>query len=53
MKDSFLNWQVSYNTYCQLSKNKLNKGKVNFYLCRHANHGDLPFIADYVPNSLL
>lgn len=52
LKDSFLDWQASYDIYYQLNKNKLNKDKINLYLCRQADHGDLPFIADYVPNSL-
>lgn len=52
LNDNFLDWRASFRTYLQLSKNKLNKGKINLYLCRYADHGDLPFIADYVPNSL-
>lgn len=52
LKDSFLDWRASFRSYYQLSKSKLNRGKVNLYLCRYADHGDLPFMADFVPNSL-
>lgn len=52
LKDSFLDWRASFNLYFQLNKSKLNNDRVNFYLCRYADHGDLPFMADYIPNSL-
>jgi pimeloyl-ACP methyl ester carboxylesterase len=52
LEDSVLNWQASSNIYYQLTKDKLNKGKINLYFCNNADHGDLPFIADFVPNSL-
>ena len=52
LEDSMLDWRASFDIYCQLTKDKLNKGKVNLYLCSDADHGDLPFIADFVPNSL-
>jgi len=52
LEDSVLNWRASSKIYHQLIKDKANKGKVNLYLCNNADHGDLPFIADFVPNSL-
>jgi hypothetical protein len=52
LEDSVLDWRATSNIYHQLIKEKSNKGKVNLYFCRNADHGDLPFIADFVPNSL-
>jgi dipeptidyl aminopeptidase/acylaminoacyl peptidase len=52
LEDAVIDWRASFKLHYQLSKSKLNKKKVNLYLCRHADHGELPFISDYVPNSL-
>jgi hypothetical protein len=52
LEDAIINWQSSFRIHWQLSKNKLNKNKINLYLCRHADHGEFPFLGDYVPNSL-
>lgn len=52
LEDSMLDWRASSNIYHQLTKDKLNKGKINLYFCSNADHGDLPFIADFVPDSL-
>ena len=52
LEDAVIDWRASFKLHYQLSKNKLNKNKINLYLCRHADHGELPFISDYVPHSL-
>ena len=52
LEDAVIDWRASFKLHYQLNKNKLNKNKINLYLCRHADHGELPFISDYVPNSL-
>jgi hypothetical protein len=52
LEDAVINWQASFKLHYQLSKNKLNKNKINLYLCRHADHGELPFLGDNIPNSL-
>jgi len=36
-----------------LQENKSSKKKVILYLCRHADHGEVSFIGDYLPKSLL
>ncbi|CAG8440131.1 11514_t:CDS:10 [Ambispora leptoticha] len=50
LEDSMLDWRASSSVYYQLIKDKANRGKINLYFCRDADHGDLPFIADFVPN---
>ncbi|CAI2172092.1 12612_t:CDS:2 [Funneliformis geosporum] len=53
LEDSMLDWRATSNIYHQLTKDKkLNKGKINLYLCSNADHGDLPFIADFVPDKV-
>jgi hypothetical protein len=52
LEDAVIGWQASSKIYYQLNKNKLNKSKVNLYLCRNADHGELPFLGDNIPNSL-
>jgi hypothetical protein len=52
LDDAVIDWQSSFKLHRQLSKNELNKNKVNLYLCCKADHGELPFLADNIPNSL-
>ena len=52
LEDVVIDWRASFKLHYQLSKNKLNKDKVNLYLCRYADHGEFAFLGDYVPNSL-
>jgi dipeptidyl aminopeptidase/acylaminoacyl peptidase len=52
LEDAVIDWRASFRLHYQLNKNKLNKGKVNLYLCRYADHGELPFLADHIPDSL-
>jgi len=53
LEDQFINWEASLNIWNKLQENELSKKKVILYLCRHANHGEIPFIGDYLPKSLL
>ncbi|CAG8448134.1 805_t:CDS:2 [Racocetra fulgida] len=43
---------ASFRLHYQLSKNKLNRNKINLYLCRYADHGEFPFLGDYIPDNL-
>ena len=52
LKDVVIDWRASFKLHYQLSKNKLNREKVNLYLCRYSDHGEFPFLGDYIPNSL-
>ncbi|CFW92793.1 Putative hydrolase [endosymbiont DhMRE of Dentiscutata heterogama] len=52
LQDAVIGWQASFRLHYQLSKNKLNKNKINLYLCRYADHGEFPFLGDYIPDSL-
>lgn len=52
LEDVVIGWQASSKFHHQLIKSKLNKGKVNLYLCRYADHGEFPFLADNIPGSL-
>ena len=52
LEDAVISWQASFKLHYQLSKNKLNKNKINLYLCCYADHGELPFLGDNIPNSL-
>lgn len=52
LDDAVLDWRASFRLYHQLKKNKINQGRVNLYFCLNADHGEIPFIGDYVPNSL-
>lgn len=52
LEDAVIGWQASLKIHNQISKNKFNKNKINLYLCYDADHGELPFLADNVPNSL-
>lgn len=53
LKDSIIHWKSSLNIFNKLKKNELNKKKVNLYFCRHADHGEIPFLGDFLPQSLL
>lgn len=52
-QDIVINWESSYDIYHRLRENEFNKKKVNLYLCDYADHGDLPFIADRIPETLI
>lgn len=52
LEDKVIGWQASLKFYNQLSKNELNKNKINLYFCFNADHGELPFLADNIPDSL-
>jgi hypothetical protein len=50
--DSVIGWRASYNLFKIFSKNELNKGRINLYLCDKADHGEIPFIGDNVYGSM-
>ncbi|KLL02511.1 MAG: alpha/beta hydrolase family protein [Mycoplasmataceae bacterium RC_NB112A] len=52
LDDMVIDWRASFRLYYQLNKNILNHRQINLYLCRNADHGEVPFVGDYVPNSL-
>lgn len=52
LEDAVIDWRASFKLHYQLSKNKLNKNKINLYLCRYADHGEFPFLGDHIPDSL-
>ena len=52
LDDMVISWRASFWIYYQLSKNRLNRERVNLYFCRNADHGEVSFIGDYVENSL-
>jgi len=51
LQDVVINWRASFKLWYQLRKSEENKDKINLYFFRHADHGEVPFIGDYVPNS--
>lgn len=52
LEDSVINWRASRDIYEQLKRNKLNRDKVNLYLCVGSDHGDFSFISDLIKGSL-
>ncbi|WNE40752.1 MAG: 2-succinyl-6-hydroxy-2,4-cyclohexadiene-1-carboxylate synthase [Mycoplasmataceae bacterium] len=52
LEDGVIGWESSFKLYSQVKKNQFNKNKINLYLCCNADHGELPFLGDNIPNSL-
>jgi len=52
ISDSVISSKSSLRIYEKITKNPFNKKKINIYFCKYSDHGDLPFISDFIPNSL-
>ncbi|RHZ35412.1 alpha/beta hydrolase family protein [endosymbiont GvMRE of Glomus versiforme] len=50
LEDSIVEWKCSLNFYHRLKRT--NKKKINLYLFKHADHGEVSFIGDHVPDSI-
>ena len=51
-EDTVISWQSSLNIWETLNKEKENSEFINLYLFDYADHNEVPFLGDYLPNSL-
>lgn len=50
LQDTVISWKSSFNVWERLRQE--NKGMVNLYLFDYADHGEVPFFGDFLPNSV-
>ncbi len=52
LDDTVIQWDSSVQIWKRLNGNPANKNMVHLYLFENADHGELPFLGDYLPNSV-
>jgi hypothetical protein len=52
LDDLVINYSASSVIYEKLRISNSNKDKLNIYFCGNADHGEVPFIGDFVEGSM-